>query len=526
MTSVPSELTPSEQNSTAAPAQGKVAVIGAGPAGLSCALELLKQGYAVDIFELDDKVGGLSRSFEVLGQIGDLGPHRFFSKLDVINNFWRQGMADDEFVTEQRLTRILYNGKLFDYPLKGFDALYKLGFLESVRCVLSYAYAALFPQKEPTFEAWVNNAFGHRLYEIFFKTYTERLWGIKCSELSDQFARERITSLNLSKAIINALKPQVGHAGLAHNKDDEFIYPRKGSGVFYERIAKEIERLGGRFFFKQRVVGLTTVPVDTDVPEHWANNAAREQRPAFAHKVTGIVTQELASAQGITASNAPVPAAPGSAPISRTYDYVVSSGIISDMVHSMSDLPEKVRQLSGQLRFRNTLLVYITVDPSGAKFCPDHWIYVHSPEVKMGRMCDFANWSTEMQQGHREHLIAFEYWANDDDELWLQSDDKIMAQARADAVKSGLIKSEAIKGAAVHRIYKSYPVYFNGYEQVLGGITSTLDTVANLYFIGRNGSYKYYNMDQAILMGLLCAQKIGGTYQGSLWSINTNTNYT
>lgn len=147
--------------------KGKVAVIGAGPAGLSCALELLRAGYAVDIFELDDRVGGLARTVDVLGQKADLGSHRFFSKLDEVNNFWHQGMTADDFIVEQRMSRILYNGKFFDYPLKGFDALFKLGFIESTRCVLSYAYAALFPRKEPTFEAWVSNAFGQRLYEIF-----------------------------------------------------------------------------------------------------------------------------------------------------------------------------------------------------------------------------------------------------------------------------------------------------------------------------------------------------------------------
>lgn len=507
--------------------KGKVAVIGAGPAGLSCALELLKAGYAVDIFELDDCVGGLSRSLEVLGQIGDLGPHRFFSKLDEVNKFWLQGLEDGAFVTEQRLTRILYNGKLFDYPLKGFDALFKLGLLESTRCVLSYAYATLFPRKEPTFEAWVTNAFGQRLYEIFFKTYTERLWGIKCSELSDQFAKERITSLNLSKAILGAIKPKSQHGEVAQNKDSEFIYPRLGSGVFYQSVAKQIEHLGGRFFFKHKVIGLTTAPVaSTDDAQRWANNAAKEQHSDFVFKVTGIVTQELASGQGISSSNGPKPPVQGCTPVTRLYDFVVSSGIISDLVSSLSALPDKVRGLSAQLCFRNTLLVYLTVDPSGAHFCPDHWVYIHSPEVKMGRMCDFANWSTDMQQGHKEHLIAFEYWASDDDELWLKSDEELMAQARKDAVRSGFIKSEAITGTAVHRIYKSYPVYFNGYEQVLNGITAALDTIANLYFIGRNGTYKYYNMDLAVLTGLLCAQKIDGKYHGSLWSIDTNTNYT
>ena len=502
----------------------KVAVIGAGPAGLACALELLKAGYAVDIFELDDCVGGMCRTIEVLGQRADIGPHRFFSKIDEVNNFWQHSIAADDFITEQRLSRILYNGKLFSYPLKGFDALHKLGFVESARCVLSYAYASMFPRKEPTFEAWVSNAFGKRLYEIFFKTYSERLWGIKCNELSDQFAKQRIKSLNLRRAILNALLPQKDNAGKPLSLIDEFLYPRLGSGMVYKRVAQEIEQLGGRFFFKQQVLGVTTEPVTATEP-HWANNAANKQQPHFAFKVTGIVTQELARGQGAVSTNAPLAAAADSQPIKRAYDVVVSSGIFSDMVRSLTALPAHVQELCAQLRFRNTILVYVAVDATKAQLCPDHWIYVHSPNILTGRICDFANWSWEMQQGHKEHLLTFEYWANDDDVLWNKSDNELQEQARVDASKLGFIKPEAITGLAVHRIYKSYPVYFNGYEDVLKCITRELDTIANLYFIGRNGSYKYNNADHSILMGLFCAQKIAGTYHGSLWDINTDSDY-
>ena len=579
---VPGQALGIASDSSQATPKGKVAVIGAGPAGLSCALELLKAGYAVDIFELDERVGGLARTVEVLGQKADLGSHRFFSKLDEVNNFWHQGMSADDFIVEQRLSRILYNGKFFDYPLKGFDALFKLGLVESTRCVLSYAYAALFPRQEPTFEAWVSNAFGKRLYEIFFKTYSERLWGIKCSELSDQFAKQRIKTLNLSKAILNAVLPQRNKDGKPLTLIDEFVYPRLGCGMVYERVAQEIERRGGRFFFKQQVVGLTTAPVtaadktahpaadiavdtaadiavdaaadtavdtaadtavdaaadtavdaaaDTavdaaaDTAVTWANNGVMGAPHSFPLKITGIVTQELASGQGNGMSNTEVAAAPGTTPQTRAYDIVVSSGIFREMVRSLTVLPDKVRALCSQLRFRNTIMVYLTVDPDKAKLCPDHWIYVHSPEIKMGRMTDFANWSHDMQQGQREHLLGFEYWANDDEELWRQSDAALMAQARADAVKTGFITAAAITGAAVHRIHMSYPVYFNGYESVLAAITRELDKVANLYFIGRNGSYKYNNMDHSVLMGLFCAQKIAGQYHGSLWAINTDSDY-
>ena len=295
-------------------AKSKVAVIGAGPAGLSCALELLRAGYAVDIFELNSVVGGLSRTVDVLGHKADLGSHRFFSKVKAVNDFWHQGMAPDDFITERRMSRILYNGKFFDYPLRGFDALFKLGLLESTRCVLSYIYASLRPRSEPTFEAWVSNAFGYRLYEIFFKTYSERLWGIPCDQLSDQFAKQRIKTLNLRRAIINAIQPKRNKQGTPLSLIDEFIYPRLGCGMVYERVAEEVKRLGGHFFLRQKVLGITT---------------GRNENGEL--KATGIVTQEVARGQGAEMSNAPVEVVSGSKPVTRPYDIVVSSGIFTDM---------------------------------------------------------------------------------------------------------------------------------------------------------------------------------------------------
>ena len=251
-----------------------VAVIGAGPAGLACAYTLLQLGYSVDIFELDDRVGGMSRTLEVLGQRADLGPHHFLSPSSLVHDFWQtpqsslcgQQCAQDraeasvalEFLSLHRLTRIFYKGKFFEYPLRGFDAMFKLGLLESTHCVLSYIYASFFPRSGHTFEAWVSNAFGYRLYEIFFKTYSEKLWGIKRTELSDTFAKERIKTLNLGKAIKQALLPSRKPDHVPRSLSNQFFYPSLGAGVVYERVAQDIERMGGRFFFKQRVTGIVT----------------------------------------------------------------------------------------------------------------------------------------------------------------------------------------------------------------------------------------------------------------------------
>lgn len=220
-----------------------VAVIGAGPAGLACAQTLLDLGYKVDIYEMSGSVGGMARSCEILGQTVDLGPHRFHTDEPLVKDFWAGNLDSSETVHKERLSRILYKGKFFSYPLRGFEALFQLGLLESARCVLSYAKSTLFPRKEPTFEAWVSNAFGHRLYEIFFKTYSEKLWGIKCSELSDQFARERIRTLNLSKAVIRAFIPDRGKK--ERTLVSTFIYPAKGAGQMWNNTLARIMRSGG-----------------------------------------------------------------------------------------------------------------------------------------------------------------------------------------------------------------------------------------------------------------------------------------
>lgn len=483
----------------ALPKGAKIAVIGAGPAGLSCAYELLRLGYQVDIFEMDSVVGGMSRTLNILDQKVDLGPHRFFSKYEIINQTWSEMISQDECITENRLSRIFYRGKFFSYPLKGFEALFKLGFIESAHCFLSYLYSAAFPRKDPTFEAWVSNAFGKRLYEIFFKTYSEKLWGIKCTELSDLFAKQRIKSLNLMGAIKNALFSHSSNTPVT--LIDQFMYPRQGCGVVYENMAAKIKEAGGQFFLQEQVVKLLTQD----------------------HKATGIVTQKAEHSQGTKTTSVKV-AGIGEC-VTRYYDAVVSSAIFTDMLRSMEELSPQSHELADKLTFRNTILVYLAIDPSKANLCPDHWIYVHSPEIQTGRMCDSANWSTDMQNGHKEHLVCFEYWANDDEPLWMEADDKLIELAKEDAIKTGFIPANSIGEGHVHRISKSYCVYHSNYEQIMTQLIKELEVFKDLYFIGRNGSARYNNMDHSIFMGLMCARKIAGKYDGSLWDINTDSNY-
>ncbi|MDL0081129.1 FAD-dependent oxidoreductase [Helicobacter sp. XJK30-2] len=542
--------------------QKKILIIGAGPAGLSAARVLSENGFSVEIFELDSQVGGMSKSIELFSQIVDIGPHRFFSKDKRLNDFWHSH-TNGEYEKVSRLTRIFYNRKFFYYPLRGFDALFKLGFLESTLCVLSYIRAKISPFKGDSFESWVANAFGYRLYSIFFKSYTEKLWGIKCSELDADFAAQRIKGLNLYEAIKSAF---FGGGGKKHKTlVDEFSYPKKGCGVVYENMKQEIIKRGGVVHCGVEVLGITTQ----------------------GKKAVGITTNKG----------------------EFSGDIVISTAPFRDMVLSLDELDCGVKDLARGLKFRNTILVYVEVgdssvdchatasavsrndrnldssnevqnlndsakdsrtfvqntqnvsDSLAAGFCDDfvgcqgsnkgatlsvvtavaaaesaksaqkptlfkdNWIYVHSKDTQTGRITNFANWTKDLQCGQDSAILCLEYWANDDEPLWNLDDNALSEIAKRDLLESKLVAdSSLIKNTSVLKIHKSYPVYERGYKDNLHKIYKALDSFKDLYFIGRNGSFKYNNQDHSILMGLMCADKILGR-ECDLWHINTDYDY-
>ncbi|BDB67277.1 hypothetical protein Hc94105_1494 [Helicobacter cinaedi] len=526
----------------------KVLIIGAGPAGLSAARVLSENGYSVEIFELDSQVGGMSKSIELFSQIVDIGPHRFFSKDKRLNDFWHIH-TNGEYEKVSRLTRIFYNRKFFYYPLRGFDALFKLGFLESALCVFSYIKAKISPFKGDSFESWVANAFGYRLYSIFFKSYTEKLWGIKCSELDADFAAQRIKGLNLYEAIKSAF---FGGGGKKHKTlVDEFSYPKKGCGVVYENMKQEIIKRGGVVHCGVEVLGIKTQ----------------------GKKAVGIHTNKG----------------------EFSGDIVISTAPFRDMVLSLEELDSSVKEMAGGLKFRNTILVYVEVGDSSvdchatasavsrndrnldSSFCAqnaqslnksqaegfcddfggfqgggegiylsgneqapaaesaksaqkptlfkDNWIYVHSKDTSTGRITNFANWTKDLQCGKDSAILCLEYWANDDEALWNLDDNALSEIAKRDLLESKLVAdSSLIKNTSVLKIHKSYPVYERGYKDNLHKIYKALDSFKDLYFIGRNGSFKYNNQDHSILMGLMCADKILGR-ECDLWHINTDYDY-
>ncbi|MEM6724615.1 MAG: FAD-dependent oxidoreductase [Bacteroidota bacterium] len=454
----------------------KVAVIGAGPAGITAAYELAKKGIDVDLYEASNRVGGMARSIELWDQIVDIGPHRFFSNDSRVNELWLE-VAGNDYEMVDRLTRIYYNKRFFYYPLKVFNALKNLGPWTAFLCLLSYLKERLQPTpQDGTFESWVTNRFGKRLFEIFFKTYSEKLWGLSTKELDSDFAAQRIKKLSLFAAIFNAL--MWGRGNTHKTLVDQFAYPIKGTGMIYNRMAASIQKNGGRVHLK--------TPVEK------------------VHTVNGKAT-------GIRLSDGSY----------HEYDEVISSMPITVLVNRMEEAPEAVKAAANSLQFRDTILVYLKVE-NGDLF-PDNWLYIHSPDLQMGRVTNFRNWVPQLYGGEASSILCTEYWCyRDQDAFWNWDDQQLVDLAKSEIQQTGLIGETKISDGYVFRIPRCYPVYSTGYKERLKPVEDYLKTIESLQVIGRYGAFKYNNQDHSILMGLLAAEALINNEKQDLWSINTD----
>ncbi|MCC6487301.1 MAG: FAD-dependent oxidoreductase [Candidatus Hydrogenedentes bacterium] len=455
-----------------------VGVIGGGPAGVTAAYELAKHGVSVDLYEAGDTLGGLARSMRLWNQTVDLGPHRFFSKLRRVNELWLEVVGRD-YAMVNRNTRIYYNGKFFHYPLRPMNALSQLGPIEALHCVGSYFKEQVAPSRRgslDTFEDWVVDRFGRRLFEIFFRTYSEKLWGISCNKLDSDFAAQRIKKLNLLEALKNTVqrpKSNPRHQTLV----DQFAYPLQGTGMVYRRMGELVEHHGGRVLLRTPVQRVLT-----------------KDGRAFAIELDNGET--------------------------KFYDSIISSMPISLLVSRLPEVPDEVRESALSLRFRNTILVYLNI-PSESLF-PDQWLYVHSENVRMGRITNFRNWVPQLNAGEESTILAIEYWANDEDALWANDDTLLIQLAQEELRKTGLIADEPILGGHVVKIRRCYPVYRAGYKEVLRPVMDYLKDIDGLQAIGRYGAFKYNNQDHSILMGLMAAENIAHGANHDLWGVNTD----
>ncbi|NUM52500.1 MAG: FAD-dependent oxidoreductase [Candidatus Hydrogenedentes bacterium] len=453
----------------------QVAVIGAGPAGITAAYELAKKGVEVHVYEASDTVGGLARSFRLWDQTVDLGPHRFFSSHRRINELWLEVVGRD-YRMVNRLTRIYYRGRFFYYPLKPFDVLSRVGPIEAARCGFSYIANRLSPiEQNGTFENWVVNRFGRRLFEIFFKTYSEKLWGISCQEIDADFAAQRIKKLSLFEAVKNAFF--AGRGNQHKTLVDQFAYPVEGTGMVYRRMADFVRGHGGQVFLNSPVQRVLT----------------KDGRACALEFPDGGV---------------------------RSYDQIVSSMPISLLVTRLPDVPDAVRGAASSLKFRNTILVYLNVD--AVDLFPDQWLYIHSDDMLTGRITNFRNWLPSLYGESRTTILVMELWANDDDALWSESDEQLIARGKDEIRRTGLIRDAAILDGHVHRIKRCYPVYERGYKEKLKPVEEYLSSIKGLQAIGRYGAFKYNNQDHSIYMGILAAENIVAGTHHNLWEINTD----
>ena len=463
-------------------ASGKqVVIIGAGPAGLTAAYEAVKHGVYPVVLEKSDKVGGLARTESYKGFHFDMGGHRFFTKAPEVKRMWREVLGD-EFLRRPRLSRIYYKGRFFFYPLKPLNALIGLGFLESLRIVLSYIKWQILPySREETFEQWVTNRFGKRLFQTFFKTYTEKVWGIPCSELKAEWAAQRIKDLSLKTAVLNMfLKPKKAIKTLI----EEFDYPRFGPGMMWNAVKEQIERRGG-------------------VVRTGADMVSVRRR---GNCIDGVVV----------ASN-------GHKEIIQGAEFISSMPVTEFIKKLDPPPPSEVLAAAGKLNYRDFLTVCLIVDK--ADLFPDNWIYIHDSSVRVGRIQNFKNWSPSMVPDPAKSSLGLEYFCTEGDELWNLPDRDLIELGKREAARIGLVSYADIEDGCVVRVPKAYPVYDSSYRDHLAVVREFVDGMENFQTIGRNGLHRYNNQDHAMLTGMLAVRNMVQGEHNDLWSVNTDQEY-
>jgi protoporphyrinogen oxidase len=462
-----------------------IVVIGAGPAGLTAAYQLEKEGIHSTILEGTDQVGGISRTVERDGWRFDIGGHRFFTKVQEVEHLWHEILPDEDFLLRPRMSRIFYRGKYYDYPLKASNALKNLGPIEAVRCVLSYLHAQIRPPKnQDKFEGWVTARFGKRLYLHFFKSYTEKVWGIPADELEADFAAQRIKNLDLRKAILNALLPKRNQKDIT-SLIEEFQYPKYGPGMMWEVARDKVVASG------------STVHMDTKVRRV-------RHRDGRAYEVV---------AEHPDGTEATFPC-----------DHVISSMPLTKLVKGMDPAPsDEVLHAASEITYRDFLSVALVV-PEEFAF-PDNWIYIHAPEVEVGRIQNYGSWSPFMVKEGRT-CLGLEYFVFEGDEMWTKSDDELIEQAKREISFLGLVDPARVELGHVVRVPKAYPTYDEGYTERVELLRKWLEVnAANVHPVGRNGMHRYNNQDHSMYTAMLTVENVLGRGPHDIWSVNVEEEY-
>ncbi len=517
-------------------------IIGAGPAGLTAAYELVtKTDIKPIIFEKSGDIGGISKTVNYKGNRMDIGGHRFFSKSDTVMNWWRNIMpiqsspskddlklkqikpdynsnkqmnkdgsdpetTDTVMLYRNRLSRIFFLRKFFDYPITlSGKTILNLGLVRIVKIGFSYVWVQLFPRKmEKSLEDFFINRFGKELYGTFFKDYTEKVWGVPCSEISSEWGAQRIKGLSVTKTILHAVKSIFKKEKSIEQKNvdtsliGQFLYPKLGPGSMWETVAKIVEEKGG------------TVIMDSDVIGVEQNN----------FDITNVLYKQKNSTEVKKLSA----------------DYYFSTMPVKDLINGMNDVPETIRKISNGLQYRDFITVGLLLKnmkiknktniPTLNDVVPDNWIYIQERDVKVGRLQIFNNWSPYMVKDDKNIWVGLEYFCNEGDELWEMKDENFMKFAIDELCKIDIIKKEDVLDSTLIRMPKTYPAYFGTYAK-FDEIRNFTDKFENLYLIGRNGMHKYNNADHSMLTAITAVDNIikGQKSKENIWNINTEEDY-
>lgn len=468
-----------------------VAIIGAGPAGLTAGYLLTKQGKTVAIIEKDDTyVGGISRTVEHEGYRFDIGGHRFFSKNRQVVDLWNEILPHD-FIQRPRISRIYYDGRFYSYPLRAFEALGNLGILRATAFMVSYLRYKFFPAPQVnSFADWTTNRFGHKLYSLFFKPYTEKVWGMPCNELSADWAAQRIKGLSLGNAVVGGLKRSMGLNTRRSNHQaaktgmETIRYPRLGPGMMWDAARDKIIAAGGTV-----IMGHSLDQLASDGAGGWRMSAKGPH---------GKIV--------ITAKNA------------------ISSAPMRELAARLHPLPDTTLNAS-KLKYRDFLTVALKI--RSENLFPDHWIYIHDDTVQVARVQNFGSWSPEMVPDKDGTCVGLEYFCVEGDALWSSSDNDLIALATKEMQLLGLCDPADVIGGAVVRQEKAYPVYDEYYAANVDAMRQELETkFPSLHLVGRNGMHRYNNQDHAMMTAMLTAKNIlAGKRVYDTWCVNGDAEY-
>ncbi|MGA2936424.1 MAG: NAD(P)/FAD-dependent oxidoreductase [Syntrophobacteraceae bacterium] len=461
----------------------KVMIVGAGPAGLTAAYVLSKAGVQSIVLEKDRLVGGISRTVNYKDYYFDIGGHRFFTKVKAVDDMWKELLGAD-LLRRKRLSRIYYNKKYFSYPLRPFNALFSLGIWNSFLVLLSFLYAQIFPwRNEETFEHWVVNRFGDRLYKTFFKTYTEKVWEMPCSEIRAEWAAQRIKGLSLLTGLRNALIRSKNNNKDIRTLIEEFDYPKFGPGMMWQTAANIVQQNGCQVWLGAEVAGIL-----------WSEN-----------RVTTLEVKRNGQVELIDGT-----------------DFVSSMPIREVIEKFKPPVPKAVLRAASDLKYRDFLTTVLIIDKR--EVFPDNWIYIHDPDVKVGRIQNFKNWSPFMVPDEGKTCLGLEYFCFEGDSFWTLPDNDLIELGKKELEVLGLVTTSEVQDGLVVRMPKAYPIYDSAYRESLSVVRTFLQDISNFQVVGRNGMHKYNNQDHSMLTAMLAAENILGSNH-DLWKVNTEQDY-